>query len=69
MDDKEREQLQQLHDFFMKPPVPGKPTRAQRIDDVLTAVTSGKMTMRVILWAAGALVAVGAAWSQLKGWK
>ncbi|WP_157057477.1 hypothetical protein [Loktanella sp. 3ANDIMAR09] len=62
MTEDERTKLDELHDFFLKPRAPGKPSRASQIDDLLEAVRAGKLTGRVILWVAGAIIAlVGAA--------
>lgn len=67
MTDDEKQKLNDLHDFFMKPPVAGKPSRAQQIDDALNAIRSGKFTVRALLWACGAVVAVLAAWNAIRG--
>ena len=54
----------------MKSPGPGKPTRAQQIDDLLIAVRTGKLSFRAVLWVAGALAALAAAYTEVKGlWK
>ncbi|WP_157057529.1 hypothetical protein [Loktanella sp. 3ANDIMAR09] len=69
MNDEEREKLDDLHDFFIKPRAPGKPSRASQIDDLLEAVRAGKLTGRVILWVAGAIITMTAAWKGLGGLK
>ena len=70
MTEDQAQKLDELHDFFMKPPLAGKPSRAQQIDDVLVAVRTGKLSVRALLWSAGALAAVAAAYAQIKGlWK
>lgn len=61
-------QLQELHDFWMKPPVAGRPSRAQLIDEVLRAYTAGGIVVRVFLWGCAAIVAVASAWGATKGW-
>ena len=62
--------ISEMHDFWFKPPVAGRPTRAQQVDDVLTAVKTGKLTVRAALWMAGAIIAITAALGQVKGlWK
>lgn len=69
MDDHERQQLEELHDFFMKPAIKGKPSRAEQIDDILATVRTGKMSVRAFLWVCGAIVAMVAAYNALKGWR
>lgn len=66
MSEEEKLQLRELHEFFMKPPVAGKPNRAQQIDDLLSAVRAGKMGARLALYVAGALVALGGGMNALK---
>jgi len=65
----ERQKLDDLHDFFIKPRAPNKPSRATQIDDLLEAVRAGKLTGRVILWVAGAIITVVAAIKGLGGLK
>jgi hypothetical protein len=64
----EHKKLDALHDYFMKPELPGKKTRAQEIDDLLAAARAGKITARAILWTLGFIAATGAAWGAAKGW-
>lgn len=67
MTEEQTRKLDELHAFFMKPRAPGRPSRAQELDDVLMGVRTGKLSIRVFMWACGAVVATAAAWSQLKG--
>lgn len=67
MTDDEKKKLDELHAFFMRPRAPGRPSRAQDLDDVLMAVRTGKMGVRALLWFCGAIAAIAAAWVQLKG--
>ena len=46
----------------------GEPTRAKRLDAILGAVSAGKLGGRVVMYAAAAVVAVAAAWGEVKGW-
>lgn len=69
MTDAERDQmLRDVHDFLLKETVPGTGvTRAKQIDELLTAARSGKFVARFVLWGAGAVVAIGAAWLTIRG--
>lgn len=68
LEDDEKKKLEDLHDFFLKPTVPGSDiTRAKQIDDLLKGVNSGKTMGRVILWLAGIIVAVGTAYQTMRG--
>ena len=67
MTEDERTQLRELHDFLLKPTGPGKPSRAEQIDDALAGFRAGKLTARFTLWLAGFIVAVLAAWNAVKG--
>lgn len=64
--DQERK-LDEVHDFLLKPTGPGKPSRAEQLDDALAGVRAGKITARFILWISGFMVAIVAAWNSLKG--
>jgi hypothetical protein len=68
MTDEERQMLSEVHGFLFRKEYASKPTRAEQLDKLLSGVATGKMTVRAALWVAGALVAVGAAISQVKGW-
>lgn len=68
MTDEERQMLTEVHGFLFRKEYESKPTRAEQIDKLLTSVATGKVGVRVALWIAGALVAVGAALSQIKDW-
>ena len=63
----ERAKLDDLHRFFFDPVGPKQPSRAEEIDQVLTAFRTGKFGMRAFLWLCAVVAAVGTAWTQLKG--
>ena len=63
----EKAKLDDLHGFFMRPRAPGRPSRAQEIDEVLSAVAAGRIGIRLGLWLAGTIVAVSAAWTAVRG--
>lgn len=67
MTDVEREKLDDLHRFFFDPVGPKQPSRAEEIDQVLTAFRTGKFGMRAFLWLCAVVAAVGTAWTQFKG--
>ena len=68
MTEEQSKQIQELHDFFMKPQGPGRPTRAKMIDDLLAAVRAGKIGGRAVLWLCGAVIAISGAYASAKGW-
>jgi len=63
----DRQKLDDLHRFFMEPPRKGKPARADQIDSLLLAVQTGKLSVRALLWLAGGIAAIAAAYTQIKG--
>lgn len=63
----EREKLDDIHRFFFAPIGPKQPSRAEEIDQMLTAFRTGKFGMRVFLWMCAVVAAFGTAWAQLKG--
>lgn len=67
MQENDRQKLDDLHRFFMEPPRPGRPSRADQIDNLLTAVQTGKLSVRALLWLAGGLAVLAGAYSQIKG--
>ena len=69
MTEDERQKITDLHDFFMKPAAPGRPSRAEQIDDALTVIQMGKMSTRGFLWICGLIVGVTAAYTALIGWR
>lgn len=70
MTEDERQMVKRTHDFWFVPAHPGRKTRAEQMDDLLTAVNTGKLTVRAGLWLAGVIAASTAAWAQVKGfWK
>lgn len=69
MTDEQDKMIREVHEFLFKPAVPGGDvTRAKQIEELLNAARSGKLIARLALWMAGAIVAVGAAWTTFKGW-
>ena len=63
------ERIASLYDYLMKPPVEGRPSRAQQLDDLLVGVRTGKLTIRAFMWFAGAVAAIGAAAEYIRrGW-
>ena len=61
--------IRDVHDFLFRPAIPGGDvTRAKQIEELLNAARSGKFIARFALWTAGAIVALGAAWTTFKGW-
>lgn len=66
----EHEMMKEVHDFLFKPPIHGKASRSEQVDEVLGAVRAGKLGTRVLLWLAGMATAFGAIWSGMFGvWK
>lgn len=66
----ELEMIQRVHDFLFRPHIEGKPTRAEQIDEALSALRAGKIGGRVVLWMAGVIAAIGALWANVQGfWK
>lgn len=68
MTPEEHDKIEDVHDFLFRPAVAGQMTRAQKLDDLLNAVSAGKLGARVVLWLAGAIVGVAGALAILKGW-
>lgn len=68
MNSEEQVMIRELHDFFMKPSHPGKPTRAAQLDEILSVVKTGQLTFRAVLYLAGALVAISVGWQHLRDW-
>lgn len=63
MTDEERKMLSDLHSFLMKPTGPGKPSRAEQLDDALGSIRAGKLVARFALWISGAIIAITAAYN------
>ncbi len=57
----DQQKIDDLHRFWMAPQGPGRPSRAQEIDQILAGVRAGKFSVRAILWLVGAGLSVGAA--------
>lgn len=68
-DEKEDEdKLDELHRFFFDALGPKQPSRAEEIDQMLTAFRTGKFGVRVVMWGCAVIAAIGAAWAQFVGW-
>ena len=67
MTEEEHKMIKEVHDWLLKPPIAGKPTRAVQLDDIMAAIRAGKLGGRAMLWIAGAIAALLAAWAQIKG--
>lgn len=67
MTPEDRQKLDDLHKFFMEKPRPNRPSRADQIDNLLLAVQTGKLSVRALLWLAGGVAAIAAAYTQIKG--
>lgn len=65
----EREKLDDLHRFWFEPIGPKQPSRAEELDQMLTAFRTGKFSVRALLWLCAIVAAVGAAFTQIKGWR
>lgn len=68
MTDEEHQMIKDVHDWLFKPPIRGKPDRANQLDDLLSGVRAGKLFGRVVLYMAGFVVAIGGAYGTMKGW-
>lgn len=68
MTDDETQALRELHDFFMKPSIKGKKSRAEMIDELLTASTSAKFAVRAFLYLCSFIIAVSTAYAAVRGW-
>lgn len=62
------EKLEDQSDFWHRPPVTGARTRAQQVEDLLSALRAGGLVSRGLLWIAGAVIAFGAAIPHVRGW-
>lgn len=61
------EMVRRGDDFLFQPHIQGKPTRAEQLDELLSAVRAGKIGTRITLWIAGVIAAFGAIWSNWVG--
>ena len=68
MTPEEHQMMREVHEWLFKPPISGKPPRAHQLDDALAGIRAGKMFTRVLLYAAGFIVAVGGSYGTIKGW-
>lgn len=60
------ERQERMNRFLFHPPIEGKATRAEQIDEVLSAVRAGKIGTRVVLWLCGLVAAVAGAYAALR---
>lgn len=67
MTPEQQKQLTEIHHFLLAPRGPNQPSRAEEIDEALNAVKAGKFGARAVLWSAGFIAAMGAAWTAIKG--
>ena len=67
MNAEEEKMLRAIHQFLIEPRGPKLPSRAEEIDSALDAVRAGKIGARAVLWLAGFISAVGAAWLMFRG--
>ncbi|EEX09636.1 hypothetical protein SL1157_1680 [Ruegeria lacuscaerulensis ITI-1157] len=67
MTEDEHDMIKEVHDFLFKPPLEGKSSRAEQLDEIMSAVRAGKMGTRILLWLAGVVAAVSAILVQFKG--
>lgn len=68
MTEEEHKMIARVHDYLFHPPVEGKTSRAEQLDEVLVAVRAGKLGTRALLWLSSLVVAAGAVWAALSGW-
>lgn len=66
------EKVEAVHDYLFTPPMQGGKTRAEKIDVILDAVSSGGTTARWMLWllggVAGGIVTLSSVIQVIKGW-
>lgn len=67
MTDEERAMITDMHRFWFEPVGPKQPSRAEELDQMLTAFRTGKFSVRAFLWLCAMVAAVGAAWTQIRG--
>lgn len=60
------EHMERVYDFLFVPPREGGQTRAQQLDALLDAASTGRNVFRVALWIAGGLIALGGGWQVLR---
>lgn len=60
------QKLDELHRFWLAPQGPGRPSRAQEVDTILTAWRSSKWSARAMLWLAGGFLTIMGAINVLK---
>lgn len=67
MTEDEHRMIQRFHDWLFEPPIHGQPNRAEQLDKAMASIRAGKVGARALLWAAGFVAALGAAWAQIRG--
>jgi hypothetical protein len=60
MNDIQANQLKDMHDFWFKSDNPNRPTRAERVDDMLQKFEQGRFLMRTSYWLIGGLIFLAA---------
>lgn len=60
--------MKKTNDWLFGSDTPGKPSRAEQLDDLMSGVRAGKFTFRLALYIAGAVTVFGGAWGTVKGW-
>lgn len=68
MNDEERQQLNDIHEFLFETPIGKDENRATRLARFLDNLDAGYFGVRVVAWIAGLLTAIGGAWAVVKGW-
>lgn len=63
-----RDLLKNLSDAFLKPQPGHDKSLLDRIAAVTIKIERGEWGIRLVAWAAGAVIAVAAAWTALKSW-
>lgn len=53
----------EMHGYLLA----GEPSRAKVLDEMMSGYRAGKYIGRFTIWIAGAIIAIGAAWGQVKG--
>ena len=53
-------QSREMHDFWFKSDNPKRPTRAERVDDMLLKFDQGRFLMRTSYWLIGGLILLAA---------
>ncbi len=65
-DPQNAQMLKELHDFFMRPPHEGQPSRATQIDTLLVGVNTGRVIFKSMIFLTGVLIVVAQAWEHVR---